>query len=79
MRINSRGGFWGVITDGGGVRQHDHVEVKQDIVGMVVGAQMITGVGIGIVVGWGNVIAGMRVVVEGPGIIIVGEGVRVGK
>ena len=53
--------------------------MEREIVGMVVGAQMVIGVGIGTVVGWENVVAGVRVVVEGPGINIVGEGVRVGK
>ncbi len=41
---------------------------------------MVIEVGIGTVIVWGNVIAGSRVVIEGPGTNVIGEtGVRAGK
>ncbi len=53
--------------------------MEREIVGMVVGAQMVIGTGIGTVVGFGNVVAEVRVLVGGPGIVTVGIDVGVGE
>jgi hypothetical protein len=53
--------------------------LEKEIVGIVSGAQMVIGAGIGTVVGFGNVVAKVGVVVGGPGIVIVGIGVGVGE
>ncbi len=46
---------------------------------MMVNAQMVIDARIGTVVGFGNVVAEVVVVVGGPGIVIVGVGVGVGE
>ncbi len=46
---------------------------------MVLGAQVVIGTGIGTVVGFGNVVAEVGVVVVGPSIVIAGIDVGVGE
>jgi hypothetical protein len=54
--------------------------MEKEIVGMVVGAQMLIDAGIGTGVELVNVVVGSKVVVGGPGTHIIGEtGVRAGK